>query len=269
MIRLLLFAGGMVVDRAHELLEDVVGDALGRAVMPQQVMQVVVAEIVVRQLEQGSARLLAEPQNRPLDQRPRPFHIAQQPRRGHSGQLAAGSRVDQHRRVGVLLQVRSRHPGRDRAFGHFADDLGLMLAQGDEQDLAGVIDRAQAHREGLRRHVGFTVEVARQGPAGDRIERAQPRPAAFVRIGLVAADMTVGADAEQQDVDAAGAFDFGLELAAMAFDRGRRRRAVEQMHLACGNFHRHQQLLAKPVVVALHLLGFQPVQLVQSEYDHP
>ena len=55
--------------------------------------------------------------------------------------------------------------------------LGLVLAQGHQHDLAGFEDRAQAHRDGLRRHVLFAEEIAGGVAARDRVERGQPRAA--------------------------------------------------------------------------------------------
>ena len=80
------------------------GQLLRRAVMPQQLVQVVLAEVVVVELEQRLAGLFAEPEHGPLDQRVGPFDVAQHPGRGHAVSLLAGGRVEQQRGVGVLAQ---------------------------------------------------------------------------------------------------------------------------------------------------------------------
>ena len=70
-----------------------------------------------------------------------------------------------------------------------------MLAECDEDDLAGVEDCADAHRDGLMRHVLFAEEVAGRIFAGDQIERYQPGTARAAAERLVEADVAVAADA--------------------------------------------------------------------------
>ena len=76
-----LFARRMINDRSHELLKYLMRDFWGWAMMPQKLMQIVAAKVVVGQLEQRLAGLLAEPQNGSLDNRLGPFDASQGPRR--------------------------------------------------------------------------------------------------------------------------------------------------------------------------------------------
>ena len=55
----------MIFDRVHHPAKDAMRHALRRPVMPQQLVQVVIAEIVVVELEQRLAGLLATATARP------------------------------------------------------------------------------------------------------------------------------------------------------------------------------------------------------------
>ena len=63
---------------------------------------------------------------------------------------------------------------------------------------------ADAHRDGLVRHVLLAEKVAGRVAPRDRIERHQPRAAVPRRERLVEADVAVAADAQHLHVDAAG-----------------------------------------------------------------
>jgi hypothetical protein len=64
----LLLAGRVILDRLHQLLKHLVRDLRRRPMMPQELMQIVIAKILVGQLEQRFSRLLAQPDQCPLDQ---------------------------------------------------------------------------------------------------------------------------------------------------------------------------------------------------------
>ena len=130
-------AGGVRADRGHHLVEDAPAQLVGRAVLAQQFVQLVLAEVVVGQLQQALADLQAQPDDRPADQVRRPVDRADDPRHADRRQLAGGRLIEDERRVGVLLQ----EAGGDR-LGHvlldgLAHDRGLVLAEGHDDDLAG------------------------------------------------------------------------------------------------------------------------------------
>ena len=57
----------MICDRPHELLKNLVGDFGRRPMVPQKLMQIVIAKVVIGQLEQSLSGLVAEPQDGSLD----------------------------------------------------------------------------------------------------------------------------------------------------------------------------------------------------------
>ena len=97
-----------------------------------------------------------------LIERVGPFDVAQQPRASRSAvSWLAGRRIDQHRGVGMLA-ARYDAGTRGETGPSTASRMmpRLVLAERHQQHLAGVEDRAQAHRDGLRRHVLFAEEIA-------------------------------------------------------------------------------------------------------------
>ena len=97
-------AGRVRADRGHHLVEDAPAQALRRAVLAQQLVQLVFAEVVVGELEQALADLEAQPDDGPADQRRRPVHRPTTHGRRTGVSCAGGGLVEQEGRVGVLLQ---------------------------------------------------------------------------------------------------------------------------------------------------------------------
>ncbi len=88
-----LAAGRMILDGVHHPAKHVMRDALGRTVMAQQLVQVVLAKVVVVELEQGLAALFAQPEQMArLMSVVGPLDLAQQPGRGDGRELAGGGR---------------------------------------------------------------------------------------------------------------------------------------------------------------------------------
>src|SRR5207248_9603436 len=104
-------------------------------------------------------------------------------------------------RVVMLLE----EAGGDRLGGQILagllDDAGLALAEGQDEDLAGVEDVADAHGQGLDRHVLLAEEAGGGVAAGHRVERHQPRAAGARRTWLIEADVPGAANAEDLNVD--------------------------------------------------------------------
>ena len=82
-----LFARGMILNRVHHPLEDLMGDFLRRSMMPQEFMQAVTRKIDVIEFEQGFAGLFAEPQHGLLNQKGRPLDAANHPGRRDARQI--------------------------------------------------------------------------------------------------------------------------------------------------------------------------------------
>ena len=125
-------------------------------------------------------------------------------------QLAGRRLVEEEGGVGMLLQEAGGDGVGDRPLDGPLHDRRLVLAEGQEHDLAGVEDGADAHRQGLVRHVLLAEETAGRVAARHRVERDQARPAVAGRAGLVEADVAGAADAQDLQVDAAGPADLLL-----------------------------------------------------------
>ena len=85
-----------------------------------------------------------------------------------------------------------------------ADDRRLVLAEGQQADLAGGQDRADAHRDRLVGHVLFAEEIAGRVQPRHAVQVDQPRAAVAGGAGLVEADVPGAADAQNLQVDPAG-----------------------------------------------------------------
>ena len=111
--------------------------------------------------------------------------------------------VDHDGGVRMPLEDRRRAPRRERSLDGGGDRRRLRRAARDQHQVAGVDDRRQPLRHDVARDVvGMVEEAGVVGTCrgGQRLD-ARPRPQR--RAGLVEADVTVGADAEQLHVDTA------------------------------------------------------------------
>ncbi len=167
----------------------------------------------------------------------------------------------------MIAQVAGRHARRGRAFGRLANDARLVLAEGDQHDLAGFEDRAQAHRDGLHGHVLLAEEIAGRVAPRERIERGQPRAAVGGAERLVETDVPVAADAQQLHVDAAGPGDGGLVLAAMLVEPIGRDQTVGDEDVLGADVDVVEKVLVHPAVIALQPLGPQAQVFVEVERD--
>src|SRR5205823_9611176 len=95
---------------------------------------------------------------------------------------------------------------------------GLVFAEGHDDDLPGLQDGADAHRDRLVRHVLFAEKPAARVPAGNRVEGGQAGAAGAGRAGLVEPDVPGPADAEDLQVEAPGPADLQLVGGAVVLD---------------------------------------------------
>ena len=164
----------------------------------------------------------------------RPVHRAEQPGRGDAGERRGGGAVEVERGVRVPLEEGGGdlvvHLALDRA----AHDLGLVLAGGEDEDLAGLEDRGDAHRDRLARDVLLAEEVGGGVLPGHQVERDKPGAALGARAGLVEADVPGAADAEELEVDPAGRADRLLVAAALGLDLVARDVAARDVDVARG-----------------------------------
>ncbi len=126
--RLLLTPRGMVFNRILHPEKDAVGNPLGRAVMSQQLVQIIIAKIIVIQFEQCFSGAFTQPQHRSLDQCVSPLNVVDQPGRRSSRQRSCRRKIQQDARLHMLLQERCRHTIRDRPLQGFTNDRCLVLS---------------------------------------------------------------------------------------------------------------------------------------------
>ena len=107
----------------------------------------------------------------------------------------------------------------DLAFDGALDDARLVLAGGDDRDLARLENRRDAHRDRFLRDELFAEEVGRGVATRHGVEMHEPRAALRARARLVEADVPRLADAEDLKVDAAGLGDVMLVSLALRFQR--------------------------------------------------
>jgi len=147
------------------------------------------------------------------------------------------------------------------------DDLRLLLAPCDQDDALGAEYRAETHRDGLVRYVVDTVEDRGGRLAAFVAESYQPGAGIGVRAGLVEADLSLNARAENHQVDAVVLLDLRLVLAAESGHFVLRQRTVRDMDVLGGDVHQIEQALVDRVVAALELFGRDREKLVETEYD--
>ena len=96
-----------------------------------------------------------------------------------------------------------RKPRGDRAFDQAVDGVFFVAAQGQQHDLPGLHDGADAHGNGLARHLTLRLEKALVGLNGAVGEADDLGAVAKVVRRLVKADVAVASDAQQLEINAA------------------------------------------------------------------
>ena len=111
------------------------------------------AVILVGQLQDRLARLLAKPDNRTPDQLIVPLAARNEPRMADTGQLVSRRQVDHHLRVRMVLQERGWHLIRDLTLHGLGDHARLIVAKRHQHDRPGIHHRRDTHRDQSRRHL--------------------------------------------------------------------------------------------------------------------
>ena len=129
----------------------------------------------------------------------------------------------------MTLHDGRRPLGADLPFDELSDGLGLALAGGDEDQLAGLHDGGQPLGDALGGHrLDVAAEEAGVVPAGLLVELAQVCARVEGAAGLVEPDVPVGADAEDLQVAVSGGSHLGLVVPAGGLEvLAQRVRAVE------------------------------------------
>jgi hypothetical protein len=100
--------------------------------------------------------------------------VAEQPRALAACERLGGGLVEHELGIGVRLQEAGGDDRGDFAFDSLLDDLRLAFAEGHQQDLLGLKNGANAHRDRAARDVVLVKEIAGGVAAGNLVERDHP-----------------------------------------------------------------------------------------------
>src|SRR6266446_5345946 len=96
-----LRAGGMRADGGHQFIENAPGQDLTGAMLPQELVKLVLAKVVVGELEKGLAHRQTQPDQRASDKRRGPVHRSGDPGPTLGRQVARRRFIDDEGRVGM------------------------------------------------------------------------------------------------------------------------------------------------------------------------
>jgi len=160
------FAAGPAGDRVLGFVEDANIEIIGGALFHEQVGHPVLGVMLVDELEQRTLQFEREPGHGTTHQGRGPVHRTNQPGRFDARELGGGGLVDQETYLGMRLQEARRQALAGNVLHRWSDHACLRFAPGQQHDLAGGHDGADAHRDGMAGHIGLAQEVASGVAAG-------------------------------------------------------------------------------------------------------
>ena len=163
----------------------------------------------------------------------------------------------------MKLQRGGRHHARDRAFDGLLNDVRLAVA-GRQQDAAARFDdRAHTHRDGAARHLVLAAERGRVLLEGRGRERLHARARAERGERFVETDVPRLADAEELQINSAGALNRGFVAATFLVEVGRE--AVGQMRVARVNVHVPEKMFLHVMTVGVRIGRRQAYVFIEVE----
>ena len=167
----------------------------------------------------------------------------------------------------MVLQITGRHAVGQRAFASLLDHVRFVFAERQEQDLPCIQDRAQPHRDGVRRNVLLAKETRGGVDPCHGIEHAQTHTTVTHAEWLVESDVPVAANSQEHDIDSTGRINFRFVLPAVGVHFFDGTRPVGNMDVRGWNVDVLEQMLLHPVVITLRLVVGQPEILIDVESD--
>lgn len=152
--------------------------------------------------------------------------------------------------------------GGDLAFDGLVDDLGFLLAQGEQEDFFGLDDGVDADTDGLMGDVGDGTEIVLGVLAGYGVQIDQPGGGVKAGAGFVEAYMAVAANAQQLQVDTAKAGYFVFVGSAVLGDAVGRTVGVWDVYIIGLYIYMLKQILLHKVGVAVLVLGDNWIVLI-------
>ena len=177
-----------------------------------------------------------------------------------------GLLVAHERDVRMALQHARGNGFRHLALHHLVHGVRLVFAVGDDDDALRVHDIGDAHRDRPRRHFADVRKQARIVADGALGQAHDMREGVESGARLVEPDMPVGADAQHLHV-LFHPFEQGVVAAALRVEVGGG--AVGQVGVRGVDIDMAEQVFAHEVVVALHMIRFQPDVFVEIDAAHP
>src|SRR5688500_6516434 len=230
--------------------------------------QLVLGVVALRHLQNGLSRLLRQPDDGPDGELRRPLHLIEEPGCREAGEIGSGGPVDVEGRVRMLLKERGGDLDVDLPFDGAANDAGLMLAGRENEDLARVHDRGDAHRERLTRNVLLAEEVGGGILTRDVVEMHRAGPALDARARLVETDVPGLSDAEELQVDPAGLANRFLVPQAFQLEVLERSVPARDVNVLGPDVDVREQILPHEPVVAVNAVRPHGVVLVEIERHH-
>ncbi len=243
-------------------------DGAGTALLCHQGREVMLGVIARRELEDCLASPLGQPHDGTHRHLRGPVHLVQEPGRGDACKLGRCRLVKVECCRRMTLEECRGHLAILRSLHRAADNAGLVLAGGEQGDLAGFEDRGHAHGDRLVRHVVLAEEIGGGVLSGDAVERDETGPALELRAGFIEADVAGLANAKQLEIDPARSADcrfIGLALGVHALAR---KIAPGDVNLRRRNVHLREEVLPHEAVVGVDAVRCHRVVLVQIERHH-
>ena len=221
--------------------------------------------VALRQLENGPLRLLGEPHDRADLERLGPADFVQQPRCGNARQLRARRLIDVKGRVGMALQKGRRDLEVDVAFDRPPQNRRLVLARGEQGDLARIENGRDAHRHRFLGHELLAEEIGGGVAPRHRIEMHDTRAAVRAGARFVEADVARLPDAENLEVDPAGALDLRLVTQAFRLDVNARSVPPRDMNVPLRDIDVREEILPHEAVIRVDVVRRHRVVFVEIE----
>ncbi len=183
------------------------------------------------------------------------------------GEFCGGGGVEEEFRGAMFLEEAGGDRGGHRAFDGLLHDLRFGFTEGEEEDALGGEDGADAHGDGAAGDELFAEEIAGGVESGDAVEGDEAGAAVARGAGLVEADVTGAADAEELEVDSAGGGDGGFVLLAEGGDGFGGEGAVGDVDVLARDIDVVEEVFVHETVVALELAGVHGEVFVEVEGD--
>ena len=258
-------AAGPAGDGVLQLVEHLDVDVVGRAVEGHELAEAVVVVVLVGELEDGLAGLLAQPHDGAADELVGPVARRHLPGVGDAREVAGGLQVEGYAGVVVELEERGGHVVGDGAFHGGAHHGGAVLAPGHGHDARRAEDVAHAEGDGRGgRLVALVFLVNLVAHVGR--EQHQACHARAQRAGLVEAERTLGAELAEREVEAAAVGNLLLVLHAVLEHALARDGGVDGVYVLGAHVHAVEEHLAQACQRA-GAFGAQGEELGEVEHD--